>query len=44
LEVKRARAYLLQNARKHYGLRFADPYTSARPVVQARTFLMRRSC
>jgi REP element-mobilizing transposase RayT len=43
-EVKRARAYLLQNAQKHYGLRVADPYTSARAVVEPRTFLMRRSC
>ena len=43
-EVKRARTYLLQNAQKHHGLRFADPYTSARALVAPRTFLMRRVC
>jgi REP element-mobilizing transposase RayT len=43
-EVKRARAYLLQNAQQHYGLRVADPYTSARAVAVPRTWLMRRVC
>ena len=43
-EVKRARVYLLQNAHKHYGLRVADPYTSAKPLAEPRTFLMRRVC
>jgi putative transposase len=43
-EVKRARNYLLTNARKHYGLRVADPYTSANPVIEPETFLMRRLC
>jgi hypothetical protein len=35
---------LLQNARKHYGLRVADPYTSANPMIEPETFLMRRLC
>jgi len=43
-EVKRARTYLLTNAQKHHGLRFADPYTSATPLVAPATFLMRRVC
>jgi hypothetical protein len=43
-EVKRARTYLLTNAQKHYGLRFADPYTSGAPLVAPVTFLMRRLC
>jgi len=43
-EVKRAREYLLQNAEKHFGLRFADPYTSTKPVAAPETFLMRRLC
>jgi REP element-mobilizing transposase RayT len=43
-EVRRAREYLVQNARKHYGLRVADPYTSAKPVVAPGTFLLRRLC
>jgi hypothetical protein len=43
-EVKRARTYLLTNAQKHYGLRFADPYTSAQPLVAPATFLLRRLC
>ena len=42
-EVRRARAYLLQNARKHYGLRFVDPYTSAKPLVMPRTWLLGRA-
>src|SRR6476620_4313373 len=43
-EVKRARTYLLTNAEKHFGLRFADPYTSPKPVAAPRTFLLRRLC
>ena len=43
-EARRARAYLLQNARKHYGLVVADPYTSTTPVIEPDTFLMRRLC
>ena len=43
-EVRRARDYLLQNAQKHVGLRFADPCTSAAPVIAPETFLMRRLC
>ena len=43
-EVKRARNYLLQNAQKHFGLRFADPYASAKPVAAPETFLMRALC
>jgi putative transposase len=43
-EARRARMYLLQNARKHYGLRVVDPYTSANPVIEPETFLMRRLC
>ena len=41
-EVRRARAYLAQNARRHYGHLAADPYTSAVAVVEPETFLMRR--
>ena len=40
-EVKRARTYLLTNAREHYGYRFADPFASQRAVVEARTWLLR---
>ena len=43
-EVRRARAYLLQNARKHYGRAAADPYTSNVAVMAPETFLMRRLC
>jgi putative transposase len=43
-EARRARSYLLQNARKHYGVRGADPYTSAAAVIEPETFLMRRLC
>ena len=43
-EVKRARMYLLQNARKHYGVVGADPYTSTVAVMEPETFLMRRLC
>jgi REP element-mobilizing transposase RayT len=43
-EVRRARAYLLQNARHHYGRSGADPYASREVVVAPQTFLMRRVC
>jgi putative transposase len=43
-EARRARAYLLSNARKHYGVIGIDPYTSTTPVVEPDTFLMRRMC
>ena len=43
-EARRARAYLLQNARKHYGVVGADKYTSAVAVIAPETFLMRRLC
>ena len=43
-EVRNARNYLLQNARKHHGLRFEDPYTSRVALVAPETFLMRRLC
>jgi putative transposase len=41
-EVKRARHYLLTNARKHYGVVGVDPYASQVAVVGARTWLLRR--
>ena len=41
-EVRRARAYLLQNAERHYGVRGVDVYTSRVAVMEPRTFLMRR--
>jgi hypothetical protein len=43
-EARRARAYLLQNARRHYGLVVPDAYTSSTPVIEPDTFLMRRLC
>jgi len=43
-EVRRAREYLLQNARRHYGVVGADPYTSTVAVIEPDTFLMRRLC
>ena len=42
-EVKRARNYLLTNARHHYGEVGADPYASRVAVVGARTWLLRRA-
>jgi REP element-mobilizing transposase RayT len=41
-EVKRARFYLLSNARQHYGHATADPFASVRPLVAPRTWLLRR--
>ena len=43
-EVRRARNYLLQNARRHYGVAGRDPYTSVVAVIEPDTFLMRRLC
>jgi putative transposase len=43
-EARRARTYLLENARKHYGVVGADPYTSATALAEPATFLMRRLC
>ena len=43
-ETKRARVYLLENARKHFGVVGADAYTSTAPVVEPRTYLLRRLC
>jgi putative transposase len=43
-EVRRAREYLLQNARRHYGQVVPDSYTSTTPVIEPETFLMRRLC
>jgi len=41
-EVARARNYLHTNARRHYGLVGADPFTSHAPHVAPRTWLLRR--
>jgi putative transposase len=43
-EVRRARDYLLQNARRHYGVVGRDPFTSTVAVIEPDTFLMRRLC
>ena len=43
-EARRARTYLLQNARQHYGRSAPDPYASSTPVIEPETFLMRRLC
>jgi len=43
-EVVHARKYLLDNAHKHYGYRFVDPFASTGPVAAPATFLMRRVC
>jgi REP element-mobilizing transposase RayT len=41
-EVKRARSYLLTNAREHYGHAHADPFASREEVARARTWLLMR--
>ncbi len=41
-EVKRARMYLLTNARHHYGHAHADLFVSQTAVVAPRTWLLRR--
>ena len=43
-EARRARFYLLNNARKHFGLTVPDPYTSSTPIIEPETFLMRTLC
>ncbi|HEY2745349.1 MAG TPA: transposase [Polyangia bacterium] len=40
-EVRCARVYLVENARRHIGRRGPDPFTSRRPVMAPRTFLLR---
>jgi putative transposase len=42
-EVRRARAYLLTNARQHYGHAGADAFASQVAVITPRTWLLRRS-
>ena len=41
-EVRRARAYLLTNARRHYGHEARDRFVSVEAVVEARTWFLRR--
>ena len=43
-EVKRVRHYLLNNARKHYGLVGPDRFTSLVAVIAPDTFLLRQLC
>jgi putative transposase len=43
-EARRARTYLLHNARRHYGIVVADRYTSTVALIEPETFLMRRLC
>jgi hypothetical protein len=43
-EVRHARQYLLQNARRHYGLAGPDPYASIVALVGPATFLLRLLC
>jgi putative transposase len=42
-EVKRARHYLLDNARRHYGHATVDRFASVRPVITPRTWLLARA-
>jgi len=44
LEVKRARLYLLNNARHHYGLTIPDYCASQTPIQPPRTYLLRMAC
>jgi REP element-mobilizing transposase RayT len=39
-QTMRARAYLLRNARKHYGWRGSDPFATTEPVQLPRTFFL----
>jgi putative transposase len=41
-EVRRVRAYLRDNARKHYGLAGDDAFASSTPLMAPRTWLVRR--
>ncbi|HWE31407.1 MAG TPA: transposase [Polyangia bacterium] len=43
-EVKRARAYVLDNARRHYGHTARDRFASQAPMLAPRTWLLRQSC
>jgi REP element-mobilizing transposase RayT len=43
-EVKRVRAYLSQNAKRHYGVAGVDRFASRAPVVAPETWLLRRHC
>jgi REP-associated tyrosine transposase len=43
-EVKRVRAYQLTNAQRHYKIRHRDRYTSEAPLVEPRTYSVRRVC
>jgi hypothetical protein len=42
-EVRRARSYLLTNARHHYGYAHADAFASHSAVVAPRTWLLARA-
>ena len=42
-QVRRARAYLLTNAQRHYGHAHADAFTSRLPVAAPRTWLLARA-
>ena len=42
-EVRRARSYLLTNARQHYGVVGRDPFASREAVVAPRTWLLARA-
>ena len=43
-EVRRARAYLLGNAARHYGTQSPDEFASVHPVTLPRTWLLRLHC
>ena len=43
-EVKAVRAYLLGNARKHYGADDVDRFASTQPLYLPETWLIRQSC
>jgi hypothetical protein len=43
-EVRNARHYLVGNAKRHLGVKGADPYASRHPLVAAETYLMRLVC
>ncbi len=43
-EVRNARRYLENNARKHYGIVGEDDFTSHTPFVRPRTWLLRQTC
>jgi putative transposase len=41
-EVRRARSYVLTNGQRHYGVVGRDRFTSHRPLVTPRTWMLRR--